>query len=121
MAPTALVLPTQPTFDSSNFFEGCSYPVSEWNLASVPPGWPLAVQSPLAWTGERLGPDMSYTYVLNEDEKKEIDYALHRFQGSQAPIVEALSRQLTFDSHGFIWKRSQCTKLPAPDASSPAS
>ena len=116
MAPTAAVLPAQSAFGFPSIVEGYSHPTPAWISASVPPGWPLALESPLVWTGEQFGTDTSHTYVLDEGEKEEIDAALHHFQSKQASFSEAPLRQLTCDSPRSTWERSWCTKFPAPDS-----
>jgi hypothetical protein len=53
----------------------------------VPKGWPLHLDSPMAWTGSEFKSDSSYTYTLSTGEIIEIEAAVEHFKGSPSIMV----------------------------------
>jgi len=80
MAPSEIVLNPQLCLDPFAVWYGRDSGEDLPRLASVPKGWPLSLDSPMAWSGGQFQGDHEYTYVLDEFEKIEIENALQSFK-----------------------------------------
>jgi hypothetical protein len=55
-------------------------------MSSLPNGFPSALDSPLAWTGQQLARQSDYIHHLSETEIEEIEAALKHFKGELSAI-----------------------------------
>lgn len=55
-------------------------------MSSLPNGFPSALDSPLAWTGQQLARQSDYIHHLSENEIEEIEAALNQFKGKPSAI-----------------------------------
>lgn len=67
------------------FSEGVVPRISE--NPSLPPGFPLAVESTMAWTGGHFEDSNKYTLTLDEKDLKEVHAALAYFKGMDGPTL----------------------------------
>ena len=56
-------------------------PARENITTKLPKGWPLSLQSPLAWSTNSFREESEYTYILSPLEIAEVDAALSRVKG----------------------------------------
>jgi hypothetical protein len=54
--------------------------VSVGESTNLPRGFPLSVQSPLAWTGQQFDNRSDFIYHLDEEDRQEITGALDAFK-----------------------------------------
>ena len=56
-------------------------PARENITPKLPKGWPLTLQSPLAWSTNSFREESEYMYILSPLELAEVDAALSRVKG----------------------------------------
>jgi len=52
---------------------------------TLPPGFPMFLDSELAWSTSEISGGMEYTYHLTQEDRAEIDNALQSFKGLYRP------------------------------------